>query len=292
MANEQSNTSIMKSPPEAIKKATEQISLVLAECNTTALAKMPALTQAVTLAMGIQNLRAALTKDVVEQVFMPLQSSPLGFVTDKDKPGKDDDPKTFKPGYPWETVRDCMIEGMVHGLRPVNNEVNIIAGRCYGAKNGVERLVKDFHGISNVVVTPGCAQLSQDGKTARVPIRLDAMINGKPISVVRELKKEGENARDTRIEVRVNANMGPDAIIGKATRKIYKAALDQLSGGILTVPDGDAIDTTGEVVSGVSPEPTPPEQDGRRVKLGANGAKASELKVQEAAAAVPDLETA
>jgi len=243
----------------AIEKATTDIEAVLATCNTQALAHMPALRQAVTLATGVKQLRDALTQPIVEQVFLPLQGTPLGFVTDKDQGG----------GYGWQVVRDCMIEAMVHGLRPVGNEVNIIAGRMYAAKNGVLRLVMEWPGVTDVRITPGVPALMGD-KGALVPIRIDMKVKGAPLSIVRECTKNGDGTlNDTRIPIRVNSGMGADAIIGKATRKILKAALDVLSGCTLTLNDGEALDTTGEVVTD-APSPAPPEQDGKRIKLGGN----------------------
>jgi hypothetical protein len=241
----------------AIEKAVTDIQLVLDRCNVTALAALPALTQAVQLATGINQLRNALTEDVVKQVFMPLQGSPLGFLTDKDSSG----------GYPVAVIREVMLETMIHGLRPVGNEVNVIAGRMYAAKNGLMRLVLTYPGVTNVRITPGVPARSEKG--ALVPMRVSLLRDGAPLEFVRELRKaEDGTIDDTRIPVRVNAGMGADAVVGKATRKMLKAVLDSLRGNVLPIAEGDAIETVGEVVTPSAPVPT--EREGRRLKLGTN----------------------
>lgn len=240
---------------QAIEKAVTDIQKVLETCNVTALAAMPVLSQAVTLATGVNQLRHALTEDIVKAVFVPLQGSPLGFVTDKDRDG----------GYPAAVIRDCVIEALVQGLRPIGNEFNVIAGRMYAAKNGLMRLVQEFPGVTDLQIIPGVPAMTDKG--ALVPMRLTLRRDGKPLELVRELRKAADGTLDdTRIPIRLNAGMGVDAVIGKATRKILKAALDMLRGNTMVMADGDAIETVGEIVQ--TQAPVSPEQDGRRVKLG------------------------
>lgn len=263
----QPGTDIVK----AIDDATEQIQQALAKCNASALAELPALKQAVTLAAGVQHLRKALTDDIMQRVFMPLQGSKLGFVTDQDSKG----------GYDIATVRDCMIEGMIKGAQPINNEINIISGNCYVAKNGLKRMVMQWPGLTNLCLTPGVPQAAGD-KGALIAMRATWRLNGKPMELYRGQTKDADGVvDDTRIAVRVNSGMGPDAIIGKAERKMYKAIYEILTGGAITVDDGDAIDTVGETVASAGPTPAPaaPEQDGRRItppRAKSNGAKANE----------------
>lgn len=250
-----------ETPTNAIQRATTEIENTLASCNAMALREMPALSQAVTLATGITTLRKVLTEDLVKQVFMPLQGSPLGFVTDKDKEG----------GYGIGVVRDCLIEAMIHGLRPVGNELNIISGRCYAAKNGLVRLVSEFPGVSDLVYVPGVPQMVAD-KGAIVPFRITWRLNGKPMERTWYAEKRPDGTvLDNRIAVRVNAGMGADAVIGKAIRKAFKQVLDQLTGSKFALGEGEAIDTMGEVVSEPTAPPVPPEQDGRRIKMGGTG---------------------
>lgn len=263
----------MASESTAIQKATSEIERVLEQCNSTALATMPMLTQAVTLATGMQQLRAALTDEVMNRVFMPLQSSPLGFMTDRDNPpwdATDEVKRNWKKGYPVEVVRDCLIEGMINGLRPVNNEINIIAKRAYAAKNGVTRKVREFKGLTDLDIVPGAPCMNEKGDNARVAIRAKWKLNGTPMELVRDTEKRQDGTvGDTRISIRVNKSMGADAILGKAIRKAYKAILDMLEGNTLSIGDADVIDTVGVEMAEPAPAPAPPEHDGKRMKIGA-----------------------
>lgn len=241
MANDKPKTDMVK----AIDDATAQINEALAKCSSTVLAELPALKQAVTLAAGMQHLRKALTDEIVDKVFMPLQGSPLGFITDKDKDG----------GYPREIVRECLIEALIKGAQPVNNEFNIIAARCYIAKNGLKRLVQTWPGLSALAISPGVPQMAGD-KGALIAMRATWLLNGKAMELYRGQVKDSDGVvDDTRIAVRVNAGMGPDAIIGKAERKLYKAIYELLTGGAVSIEDNDAIDAAGESVPA---SPTPP----------------------------------
>lgn len=271
MSEQKTGTEITKL---SINEATAEIERVLDACDAAKLAQLPALKKAVVLARGVYDLRKALTDDIVDRVFMPLQGTPLGFVTDQDG----------KAGYDIATVRDCMIEGMMRGLQPINNEMNIISGRCYAAKNGLKRLVLTWPGMTNFRMTPGVPTLAGD-KGALIQMRATWMLDGKPMELFRGQTQSKDGVLDdTRIAVRVNSGMGPDAIIGKAERKMYKAIYELLSG--LTVEDGEAIDTVGVVVnSAPTPAPAEPAQDGKRIKLGGNGKAAPPERKSEPAAA-------
>jgi hypothetical protein len=245
---------------ELVKSATLAIESALKTCNVAALREQTPMAQAVILATGMGALRRAMSDELVKEVFMPLQGTALGFITDKDRDG----------GYPVSVVRDCLIEAMVMGLRPIGNEINIISGRAYAAKSGVARLVQEFPGVSDLVITPGVAQMVGD-KGALVPMRASWYFHGEPKVLIRDVEKAPDGTmRDTRVMVRVNSGMGADAIIGKATRKVLKAILDQLTGSVMQIADGETVDTIGEVVTEPTAPLAPPEQDGQRIKLGRN----------------------
>jgi hypothetical protein len=168
---------------------------------------------------------------------MPLAGSPLGFLTDKDTKG----------GYKAPEIVDAIAEAMLRGLRATGNEFNIIKGKCYAAKNGLARLVKQHPGLTDLKMTFG------------VPKNLD-----KGNMIVRchgEWKIEGApDSLDTEIAVSVFEG-NRDAAIGKATRKLLKQIYDRISGGTFTTPEGevgdmDIIDVEGEVVEGVDDEVT------------------------------------
>jgi hypothetical protein len=277
-----------------IDNAILNIEEIIKTCNVTALVEKPALQQAVVLATGISQLRTALTEEVMNAVFMPLQSSPLGFCTDRDVLTKDQKSKMnpqeierWTPGYRVVVVRDCLIQSMIHGLRPVGNEWNIISKRMYAAKNGMGRLVSEFPGLTDLSIVPNAPQLSGDKSEARVGVTARWLLNGKPMSLVRDMQKTSDGlVVDTRFAIRVNYGMGSDAIIGKSIRKTYKSILDLLTGSTLTIPDGDVIDTVGTEMAEPAPAPAPPEHDGRRMKIGNN----SGPRREQQPAAPPDPE--
>ena len=179
-----------------------------------------------TLAMAavIQKLRDLIPVEYIQQHFMPLQNTSLGFRTDK------------PTGYTPEVVRDVMIEAMIQGARPVGNEINIISGRAYFTKECFTRLVREFPGVGDLQLLPGVPQTSSGG--ALVPYIATWTLNGTPM----RLERIQTEQIDGRIPVRVNAGMGADAILGKATRKMLKAIHDQLEGASAGLPDGDIDD--------------------------------------------------
>jgi hypothetical protein len=247
-------------PTQAIDRAekldidtvSQTIDEALAKCSPSSLVDLPALSQAVSLAKGIRSLREALSQTIMARVFMPLQGSPLGFVTDKDKDG----------GYDERTVKECLIQALIMGLRPINNEFNIIGGKAYAAKNGLERLVRGWPGLSALTIDLSVPQMAGD-KGAMVAVRASWLLNGKRCEYSRQQSKtEDGEIFDNRIAVRVNAGMGADAIHGKAYRKTYKGILDLLTNGALSIDDADAIETVGVAV----PQAQLPE--GRRMTLG------------------------
>lgn len=254
---------------EAIQKAAQAIELAIGECGVEAISKLPTFIQAVQMANGISALRAALTDSFVQTTLMPLQGTKLGFLTDKDKDG----------GYGLNVVRDCCIEAMLRGFSVVGNEFNIIAAGFYGAKAGWERKVGEFPGLTDLVMQPGVPQTMGD-KGALVPYVASWRLGGKEMILRCIQEKDGT---DLRIPVKVNAGMGADAIIGKATRKILFRIYQRINGSSFGAVDGevgdDSITTTGEPAPSPVPEGTP---EGRRIKL--NGKKP--------AAAAPPTETA
>jgi hypothetical protein len=237
----------------AIEKAASDIEKAIAECGVQAITKLPAFIQAVKMANGISAMRAALTDQLVQTVIMPLQGSPLGFLTDKDTTG----------GYGPVVVRDCAIDAMLRGFRVVGNEMNIISGRFYGTKNGYSRLVSEFESLTDLQLQPGVPQSVGD-KGALVPYVASWRLNGKEMILRCIQEKDGT---DMRIPIKVNGGMGADAILGKAERKMLFRIYQRVNGSSFGASDGDVEDTittTGEPAPSPVPEGTP---DGRRISM-------------------------
>lgn len=265
----------------AIEKATADITKALENCAIETIKNLPQMQQTMRLAAGMQAMRAALTKQVVEELLMPLMDTPLGFRTDR-SPGTREHRE--KGPYGWDTVRDCAIEAMVRDVRLVGNEMNILANRAYFTRECFERKVREFPGLTNLELYPGVPHDVAD-KGSLVPFHASWMLDGKPMDLVCDVERSGDGKilRDRRIPVRVNAGMGADAVLGKARRKMLAAIYGRISGSAWMLPEGDAIDTVGEPISdqraGVASATADLVTKHRAQQAGKNG---SETKAPEA----------
>ena len=248
------------SDQEAIEKISDDVELAIKECGVLAIRDMPKFKQALALAKGVRALRAALDDNFVKWALMPLMGSTLGFLTDTDK-----EPREKQYGI--QVVRDCSIEALIRGFNMTGNEFNIIAGRFYGAKNGWSRQVHEFPGLRHLVLQPGVPTAAGD-KTALVPYTAMWLLNGSPMSIDCQAGKDG--GPDLRIPVRVNAGMGPDAVLGKAERKMLFRIYQRLYGSTYGATDGEVGDEQAFVTTGEpAPSPLPAGTvEGRRYSIG------------------------
>lgn len=216
-----------------------KILAVVTECRMENVVRMSEVQQMMELSRGLRALESVLTQAVVEKMIMPLQGRRIGFLTDKDKDG----------GYDWKTVRDCAMEAMLRGYRCTGNEFNIIAGQFYAAQSGVERKVREFPGLTGFVMRLGVPRFDDTKNGALVDARAEWLLDGKPQRLDCVLHKykdsNGEEYNfDDRIPVRVNTGQGADAILGKATRKMFARIYKYLTG--VSTPEGEPpIETTG-----------------------------------------------
>jgi len=210
------------------------IESIVEQCGMSAVASEGHFGRAFKLAAGIRMLSQAITKEMMADI-MALQGSGLGFRTDKDKEG----------GYKDEgTVKLCFIEAMLLGAYPVGNEFNIIADRPYLTKEFYTRKLMEFPGLTNLTPLPAVPVMAGD-KGALVSFVVTCKIHGQARRFERlppRKLEDGTLTEDERIAVRVNAGMGTDAIIGKATRKMYKWVYEQLTG--FKTQDGEVGENT------------------------------------------------
>lgn len=178
------------------------------------------------MASDMFELRALFTGQVLERL-LSMQGTPLGFLTDKDSQG----------GYPGDKVRDCIIEACARGLRVLNNEFNIIAGRVYITRNGYERLCHDYPGMRDLKVLEGKIEMVGNAG-AYVPMKATWLLNGIADSI------------EVSIPVKVNSGMGADAIIGKAFRKMYARVYTRITGSYQSDSDEQLVDDVIESVEG------------------------------------------
>lgn len=167
------------------------------------------------LLMGnvVNRISALLTDNVMKDV-MTLQDKKAGFATDK----KD------KGGYSVAEVRSVLVMALVRGLRIVGNEFNIIAGNLYVTKEGFERLVTTYPGVSRLEIEMGAPAMTQSG--ALCACSATWVYHGRPMSI----ECLQTPAIDCRIPIRVNAAMGVDAILGKAKRKLLARIYERITG--------------------------------------------------------------
>lgn len=166
------------------------------------------------MAAGIVNrLRAALTDEVMNEYFMPLMNTKVGFLTDK--PGYDRKTGEVKPTYSINVARDAVIDAAFMGLLPTGNQFNIISERMYPTKEGFTALLKKigcryFISLTPLPdVSPSCAAVC-----CKINYEWQGDKNG--FSITATVKKDGYSSMDQ--------------IKGKAERQAKKKLYEYLTG--------------------------------------------------------------
>lgn len=167
------------------------------------------------VAQATEELQKALSPEYMAPI-MKLQGSKLGFRTDKDSGN----------GYPETVVKQCLIEAVLSGFQPVGNQFNIIAGNMYGTKEGFGYALKNIEGLSYKII-PELPRIKDAAGAVRM--RIDWEYGGV------------KNSETIDFAIRVNASMGTDAVIGKATRKARAWLYSTITGS--EVGEGDVSDT-------------------------------------------------
>lgn len=179
---------------------------------------MSALHRTMARARTVELLEDALSDDIMKRI-MKLMNKKYGFMTDHGPHAWKD---SCKKEYDQETVKRCVIQGLLMGLFPVNNEFNILAdGQYYPALNGWERKVNEIPGISNILVSPGVP--AQMGPYVVIRVGGRWVVNGQSGMLVDENGSPGAV-----YTIQVNKGSNGDNITGKARckalRDIYRAA--------------------------------------------------------------------
>jgi hypothetical protein len=167
------------------------------------------------VAQATKELQDALTPEYMAPI-MALQGSKLGFRTDKDSSG----------GYPEAVVKQCLIEAVLSGFQPVGNHFNIIAGNMYGTKEGFGYALKNIEGLKWKVV-PDLPRIKDQSAAAKMRVEWEY--------------NAPKQTEEIDFAIRVNASMGADAVIGKATRKARAWLYSTVTGS--EVGEGDVSDT-------------------------------------------------
>jgi hypothetical protein len=183
--------------------------------------------QSLQVAGAINNLRQAmLSTPEVKKAILSLMNNKMGFLTDRTASVINRNRRERKwpsEPYSFEDLVDPIIEGLLKGYRITGNEINIISGQFYAAKNGNYRQIIEHNDISDFKYNNRPADLLNGGKLARVKCWASWNQNGKKCSIGIEQDDE------LILQVRVNYGMGEDAVVGKAHAKLFKRVLERIT---------------------------------------------------------------
>lgn len=153
------------------------------------------------LSTAIQEIDRALTPEYMKPI-MALQGKKLGFRTDKI--------------YALQTVKECVIEGVLQGLNVIGNHFNIISSNMYITKEGYGFLLKQMKDLRYNI---SFSILEEKNGYTDVQCKITFKIEGE------ESKKQIET-----FPVKSGKYSNPDNILGKAERKARKWLYDNISG--------------------------------------------------------------
>lgn len=256
-----------------LKTQVAKIQEIVGECSLVMAGDENSFERGLLLAQGIQQLREALTPSVMTNV-VKLCGTPLGFITDRDSLTKKQVDNGVKP-YTVDQIRDALIEAMLKGARPIGNEFNIISKRAYLALGYYQRRVSEIPGLTDLEMEPGIPAVQ--GNSAAVPYVATWKHNGVEYHLDKvKHKLDDGSEKDDRIPVRINEGQGPDAILGKAERKMLAAIYERMTGSKLTSSQG--FGANSEVVDapstqGADSQVVPDAAEGQDAESGDDGAQ-------------------
>jgi hypothetical protein len=170
---------------------------------------------------AIEALERALDGNAMQKIIR-LMNTPMGFMTDRGLPTSKD-----KEPYHVDIVKRCVVEALLKGFMPVNNEFNIIAFRMMPVQNGWRRKCQEIPGITDLRVVPGIPRM--DNGQMAVRVRASWLFEGKR----GELLGADGNPGQT-FPIQTNSYSNADNNTGKALRKAYKAIYELITGTIQT----------------------------------------------------------
>lgn len=215
---------------EKLKNITESQSLVSQELNNQILAvlsnKIEGFEKAYVVASAISVLQEKLTPEFMKPI-MALQGSNLGFKVDK--------------MYSMEEVKACLIDAVLLGLQPTNNEFNIIAKNMYPTRQGFGSLLKKINGLK-YSISYSNPIFNQDKSSANCTATIKWELNGE------------SHVQEQEFAIKSNQYATADAILGKAERKARRWLFNTVEG--TDIPDGDVTDIPHV---DLTPKPNPAE---------------------------------
>lgn len=240
-----------------LEKVTAKLDSILSECCPVLLQKGHlSMQKTLVLAKGIELIREEFrTNAVIKATILALVNTPLGFMTDRTKEAieKSRGTKRVLVPYTYEEISECVLEGMLNGYRPIKDEMNILAGKFYGAKPGKWRLIIEYPGLSNFIYRNDPPKFFLKDEWNKWQNKMEKIeyatvqayasweLDGKPYSI----GDTSKNEKDILIfQVKVNTGMGLDAVQGKAHSKLFSRVLSRLYGTIF--PESTDIDIEQE----------------------------------------------
>jgi hypothetical protein len=207
--------------------------------------------QAVTV---VSMLREALTDEVMDKVFMPLQNTKIGFLTDHTGKARGSKPALLP--YSRDIVRDAIIDAVTIGLLPTGNQFNIISERMYPTKEGYTALLRRLGVKYFIEIGP---DKSQAPDSAELTCKISYLYAGE------------KNTMTLTATVKKDQYSSYDQLRGKAERRAKKALYEYITGCDFGDADEDSstpqvVDVVAEEIStkanqggtiGVAPQPTP-----------------------------------
>lgn len=211
MNNEENKVAEIEINP-AMKAAQDKF--VIAATNASQMKVVNNFAAAFTAVGVVKMLRDALTDEVMNEVFMPLMNTKIGFLTDHT-------PELIAKGkcsglYPVAVVRDCLIDAVAMGLMPTGNQFNILAGRMYPTKEGYSALLNKIG--CKYIPEIGLDESDKDAKAAIIPVRMQYYYNGE------------KNSLSIRATCKKDSYSSLDQLRGKAERKAKKVLYEYLTG--------------------------------------------------------------
>ena len=241
-------------PDQAIIAVGNQIDKIVNECLPVAARENQNFVQALTLANGIKALRQIfLTDPNIKETVQSMQDTHLGFMTDRSSLAiwkAKQSGKELKP-YRYEEVVEVVVEGLLNGYRISGEEFYMLVNRFYAGKNGKFRMIQKIKGVTDFQFTT-TTPLYEKEQGGIQYAKVQAYASWKKDGQLATLGSSTEAEDKLIFKIRVNKQMGEDAIVGKALSKLFSRVLMRLEGKIMPeatdVSDEDIIE--GEIETG------------------------------------------
>jgi len=256
----------IKDSIQSLVVTTDKIDTIIAEClpimNNLGNASIQ---ESLVLAKGMELLQTEFKNSLaIKATILNMANKKIGFMTDRSpsaiKYAKAKQKKEIIP-YTYDELAECCIEALLKGYRLISNEFNVIAGGFYAAKNGKYRKITEYPGINNFKFGTGLPeytiqnQLAYNGvekvQYAQISCWAEWELNAKKNTIGKTNKTPNEEPMI--FNIRVNAGMGNDALVGKALSKLFSMVLFRLDGILLSESTDISIDTELNAPEAVEP---------------------------------------